>query len=199
MKQLLSQRPIVVALAGPNGAGKTTFYRTYLRPSGLRFVNADVVALELGVDPYRAAKLADGLRRHMMEQRESFIFETVFSDLVGAKLAFLKEAERSGYTVVLFFIGIAGPDVSDQRVTMRVLKGGHDVPPDKIVERYPRVMSNLKRALGELANVRVYDNSDLKTPYRLAAIKENGQKIKLHEPVPEWLRVLLPEIDIQSS
>jgi predicted ABC-type ATPase len=134
-----------------------------------------------------------------MEQRESFIFETVFSDLVGAKLAFLKEAERSGYTVVLFFIGIAGPDVSDQRVTMRTLKGGHDVPADKIVERYPRVMSNLKRALAELSNVRVYDNSDLKTPYRLVAIKENGQKIKLHEPVPEWLQVLLPEIDIQSS
>jgi predicted ABC-type ATPase len=64
--------------------------------------------------------------------------------------------------VVLFFIGIEGAEVSDERVAMRVLKGGHDVPADKIVERFPRVMANLKRALTELSNVRVYDNSDLK-------------------------------------
>ena len=192
MRRILSRRPIVVALAGPNGAGKTTFYRTYLRTSGLRFVNADVVARDLGVDAYKAAKLADSLRRQLVQQRESFIFETVFSDPVGDKLTFLKEVERSGYTVVLFFIGIDGPEVSDQRVTMRVLKGGHDVPADKIEERYPRVMSNLKRALAELPNVRVYDNSDLNRPYRLVATVENGQGIELHDPIPGWLRALLP-------
>lgn len=163
-----------MALSGPNGAGKTTFYRTYLRPSGLRFVNADVVARELGVDPYKAAKLAEGLRLQLIEQGESFIFETVFSDPVGHKLAFLKDAERCGYTVVLFFIGLDGPETCNERVAMRVLKGGDDVPAEKLLERYPRVMSNLKRALVELSNVRVYDNSDLRRPYRLVATMENG-------------------------
>jgi predicted ABC-type ATPase len=155
-------------------------------------VNADVVARDLGVDAYKAATLADSLRRQLVQQRESFIFETVFSDPVGDKLTFLKEVERSGYTVVLFFIGIDGPEVSDQRVTMRVLKGGHDVPADKIKERYPRVMSNLKRALAELSNVRVYDNGDLNRPYRLVATVENGQGIELRDPIPGWLRTLLP-------
>jgi predicted ABC-type ATPase len=194
MKELLDQRPILVALAGPNGAGKTTFYRAYLQASGLRFVNADVVARDLRVDPYRAAKLADALRRQLIEQRESFIFETVFSDPVGDKLSFLKEAEAAGYTVVLFFIGIDGADISDQRVAMRVLKGGHDVPADKVKERYPRVMWNLKRALGELSNVRVYDNSDLRNPYRLIATVEKriGLDLMLVGPTPEWLRELLP-------
>jgi len=192
MKRLLSQRPIIVALAGPNGAGKTTFYRTYLRPSGLRFVNADVIALDLRVDTYEAAKVADSLRRQLVEQRESFIFETVFSDPVGDKLAFLKEAESLGYSVVLFFIGIKGPDVSDQRVAMRVLKGGHDVPGDKLRERYPRIMNNLRRALLELPNVRVYDNGDLKRPYRLVATREDGREVELHGPTPEWLRAVLP-------
>jgi len=193
MKRLLSQRPIIVALAGPNGAGKTTFYRTYLRPSGLRFVNADVIALDLRVDTYEAAKVADSLRRQLVEQRESFIFETVFSDPVGDKLAFLKEAESLGYSVVLFFIGIKGPDVSDQRVAMRVLKGGHDVPGDKLRERYPRIMNNLRRALLELPNVRVYDNGDLKRPYRLVATREDGREVELHGPTPDWLRAVLPE------
>jgi predicted ABC-type ATPase len=192
VKEILNRRPIVVALAGPNGAGKTSFYRAYLKPSGLRFVNADVIALELQIDAYRAAGLADELRRQLIEQRESFIFETVFSDPVGDKLEFLKAAERAGYSVVLFFIGVAGPAVSDERVAMRVAKGGHDVPVDKLVERYPRVMRNLQRALAELSNVRVYDNGDLKRPYRLVATRENGQAVGLHGPVPEWLRGLLP-------
>jgi predicted ABC-type ATPase len=192
MKPLLSRRPILVVLAGPNGAGKTSFYRANLRPSGLRFVNADVVAHELGIDSYSAAKLTEGIRRQLIEQRESFIFETVFSDPVGQKLEFLKDAERSGYTAVLFFIGIENPEISDERVAMRVLKGGHDVPEDKIMERYPRVMKNLQRALAELSNVRVYDNSDLRSPYRLVATKENGQAIELHQPTPDWLKPLLP-------
>jgi predicted ABC-type ATPase len=191
MRDLLSQRPIVVALAGPNGAGKTAFYRTYLQPAGLRFVNADILARDLGVDAYRAAKLADGLRRQLIEQRVSFVFETVFSDPVGDKLAFLKEAESSGYAAVLFFIGIGSPDICDERVAMRVLKGGHDVPANKVKERYPRVILNLKRALAELANVRVYDNGDLRSPYRLVATVKNRSGIELHGP-PEWLRLLLP-------
>jgi len=144
------------------------------------------------VDTYEAAKVADSLRRQLVEQRESFIFETVFSDPVGDKLAFLKEAESLGYSVVLFFIGIKGPDVSDQRVAMRVLKGGHDVPGDKLRERYPRIMNNLRRALLELPNVRVYDNGDLKRPYRLVATREDGREVELHGPTPEWLRAVLP-------
>jgi predicted ABC-type ATPase len=192
VKEILNRRPIVVALAGPNGAGKSSFYRAFLKPSGLRFVNADVLANDLKIDAYGAARLADGLRRQLIEERESFIFETVFSDPVGEKLEFLKEAERAGYAVVLFFIGISGSAVSDERVAMRVAKGGHDVPAEKIAERFPRVMRNLQRALAELSNVRVYDNSDLMHPYRLVATRENGQAVELHGPVPEWLGALLP-------
>ena len=192
MIEILTRRPIVVALAGPNGAGKTSLYRTYLQRSGLRFVNADILSLELHLDAYEAAKLADRLRRQLIEQRESFIFETVFSDPVGDKLSFLKEVGSIGYAAILFFIGIDSPQASDDRVAMRVSKGGHDVPATKIVERYPRVMHNLQRALKELANVRVYDNSDLKRPYRLVATREDARDLKLYKPTPAWLRPLLP-------
>jgi len=107
----LDRRPVIVALAGPNGAGKTTFYHAHLQPAGLRFINADVLARELNLDPYAAAHVAEALRRQLVEQRESFVFETVFSDPVGDKLTFLKEAAATGYTVVLCFIGISGPEV----------------------------------------------------------------------------------------
>jgi predicted ABC-type ATPase len=192
VKPLLDRRPIVVALAGPNGAGKSTFFAAHLARTGLYFVNADVLALSLTMDPYAAAKLAGTIRQQLVEQRESFVFETVFSDPVCEKLEFLKAAEEVGYTVVLIFIGIAGPEISDERVLMRVLQGGHNVPPNKLVERFPRVMNNLKKALAELSNVWVFDNSDMNQKYRLVAKIENGKGIELHEPTPKWLRALLP-------
>src|SRR5215469_5458738 len=103
----LDRRPIVVALAGPNGAGKTTFYYAHLQPAGLRFVNADILARELNLDPYVAADLASSLRQELVNQRESFVFETVFSDPVGDKLSFLKRIAEIGYTVLLCFIGVS--------------------------------------------------------------------------------------------
>jgi predicted ABC-type ATPase len=188
---LLDRRPVIVALAGPNGAGKSTFYRAHLAPSGLRFVNADQLALQLKIDPYRASDMADAVRRDLVSVRESFIFETVFSDPVGDKLAFLQEAQKAGYTVVLFFIGIDGTETSRERVAMRVVKGGHDVPTPKLQARYARAIENLRRALVTLSNVAVYENSDLREPYRLVAEVREGQ-LRIFPPIPEWLRPLLP-------
>ena len=37
-----------MAIAGSNGSGKTTFFDAHLSETGLRFVNADELALELG-------------------------------------------------------------------------------------------------------------------------------------------------------
>jgi predicted ABC-type ATPase len=186
------RRPILIALAGPNGAGKTTFYHAHLKQAGLRLVNADVIARELNTSPYDSAAIAEAVRLQLIQQRESFVFETVFSDPVGDKLAFLKAAAASGYTVLLCFIGISGTDVSEQRVAMRVSQGGHDVPSDKLLSRYPRILANLKAALRELPHVRVYDNDDLRIPYRLVAVSEAGSTTSTHPPLPAWLKALLP-------
>jgi predicted ABC-type ATPase len=193
ISSVLDQRPIVVALAGPNGAGKTTFYHAHLQPAGLRLVNADVVGRELNMEPYAAAKIADAIRRELVRQRESFVFETVFSDPVGDKLSFLHEAARAGYTVLLCFIGISGPKVSEERVAMRVSQGGHDVPAEKLIARYPRILTNLKAAIGEVPYVWIFDNDDLGTPFRHVAVCESGQSVQLHQPVPAWLRKVLPQ------
>jgi len=192
MKLPLDGRPVVVAIAGSNGAGKTTFYYSHLQAAGLRFVNADVLARELAVDAYTAARVADSIRRELMAQRESFVFETVFSDPAGDKLAFLREAGAAGYNVILCFIGIAGPEVSDERVAMRVSQGGHDVPMEKLTERFPRTLANLKAALAELPHVRVFDNSDLRNAFRLVAVIEKGAIRVLKRPAPKWLKGLLP-------
>ena len=183
----LGRRPIIVVLAGPNGAGKTTFYEAHLKASGLRFLNADVLAGELGIDAYQAAEVAAKLRQEFVSQGESFIFETVFSDPAGDKLTFLKQAAQQGYTVVVCFIGVADSDCSEERVAMRVSQGGHDVPTDKLNARFPRTMANLKRATRELPCVLAFDNDDLRTPFRLAATFQNGRRTFLAKSIPSWL------------
>ncbi|MGD0775594.1 MAG: AAA family ATPase [Candidatus Solibacter sp.] len=190
----LDRRPVIVAIGGPNGAGKTTFYHAHLQPAGLRFVNADVLARQLNMEPYAAARLADSLRRELLRQGESFVFETVFSDPVGEKLAFLQTAMQAGYSTVLCYIGIPGPEVSEQRVAMRVSQGGHDVPTEKLTARFPRTLVNLQAAIGELPQVWVFDNGDLRVPFRLVAVFENGRIVQMHKPVPKWLRPLLPAL-----
>ena len=188
----LDRRPILVAIAGPNGAGKSTFFRSFLEDGGLPFVNADVLAARLGLDAYSAAGLADSIRKDLIAEERSFIFETVFSDPSGDKLAFLKQASALGYSVVLFFIAASGPEISEERVALRVMQGGHDVPSDKIRQRFPRILENLRAAIPSLPHVFILDNSDLRTPYRLIAIYENGVARFKVDPVPAWLGPLLP-------
>jgi predicted ABC-type ATPase len=182
------QRPIVVAIAGPNGAGKTTFFHAHLASAGLRFVNADVLALELGLGAGAAMAMANSLRRALVQRRESFVIET-FSDPVGDTLKFLAEASALGYTVVLCYIGLASAAMSEERVAMRVTQGGHDVPSDKLKTRFPRTLANLHAGIRQLPHVLVFDNSDLQRAYRLVATFERGRCLTRAEPLPPWLHV----------
>ena len=188
--KLLERRPILLALAGPNGAGKTTFYDAHLSGFAFRFVNADDLARQLELDPYSAAEAADRIRKEMFARRESFVFETVFSDPVGDKIGFLKQAAQSGYSVVLLFIGIMDSEQSEQRVAMRVSQGGHNVPAEKLTARFPRTLANLATAIRELPVVLIFDNNDLRDPFRPIATYENGKQKWSHKPIPKWLKAI---------
>ena len=181
-------QPVLVALAGPNGAGKTTFYHAHLKAAGLRFLNADEISRELGIDAYEAAQVITVLRRELVRQRESFVLETVFSDPVGDKLGFLKDAALAGYKVVLCFIGISGPKTSEERVAMRISQGGHAVPTEKLISRFPRILANLKAAVHVLPYAVLFDNDDLRTPFRKVAIYVNGKRVWSARPTPAWLK-----------
>ncbi len=184
----LDARPIIVALAGPNGAGKSTFFAAHLQAAGLRFVNADDFARELNLGAYEAAELANQVRQALVASRESFVFETVFSDPVGEKVGFLSAAARAGYAVVLCFIGLDSARTSEQRVAMRVLQGGHDVPTEKLTVRFERTLQNLQCAIRGLPSAHVFDNSDLKQPFRKVAEFQDGKAVALFAPVPAWLK-----------
>ena len=185
----LDERPLIIALCGPNGAGKSTFHAAHLAPAGLPFLNADTLARQLGLDAYKARDLVALYRDRLVQARASFVFETVLSDPAGEKVEWLRRAADAGYHFVLIFIRLASAAQSDERVALRVHQGGHDVPAEKVRERFPRTLRNLARAIRRLPHVRIYDNSDLLAPYREVATFDHGAPDRAK--LPAWLAKLL--------
>ena len=91
----------------------------------------------------------------------------------------------------MIFVGIAGPQVSEDRVAMRVSRGGHDVPTEKLKARFPRTIANLKAAIRELPHVLVFDNDDLSKPFRRVAVFEQGRLIDAAASMPGWVKGVL--------
>lgn len=176
--EVLASRPIAIAIAGSNGAGKSTFYYAHLVDCGLRFLNADELAAQLDISAYDAAEAMAELRRALVAAGESFVFETVLSDPIGEKVEMLREWAQSGYNVVMVFIQIQNTETSIERVSMRVAKGGHDVPDEKLLARFERTNANLERAIERLPYVIVFDNSRLEEPYVHVATYINGRQQK---------------------
>ncbi len=176
---LASPAPKLWVLVGSNGAGKSTFFNRFLRSSGLRFVNADEIALTLESEtlqerPYLAAQIADAVRRDLIRDRQSFCMETVFSDPQGEKVQWLRDVQQGGYLVVLIWLRIASPALSIARVQQRVESGGHDVPDAKLLERFPRTQRNARAALGFVDAGFVLDNSADEPRFRLVEIWRRG-------------------------
>lgn len=194
-REIFDRRPIAVAIAGPNGAGKSTFFDTQLRLGGMRFVNADDIARELEIGAYAAADVAADIRRDLVESGESFVFETVLSDPDGSKVEFLHGLSERGYTVVLCFIGLESVDLSDQRVSIRVSQGGHDVPYAKLEARFSRTLKNLARAVERLPHVLILDNSAFGKPPRTVAELHQHALVYLADDVPAWFRPLADQLE----
>ena len=112
---------------------------------------------------------------------KSFAFETVFStkDIP----TFLKAAKQKGYKIVLHYILTERAEINIARVAKRVREGGHDVPREKIIERYDLTTAILPRLIDFADNAIVYDNSGAKLNFFL--IKENNE-IKILDGAPDW-------------
>jgi len=158
-------RPTIYLIAGCNGAGKTTFAKEFLpkEVKCLRFLNADEIARGLSpLDPSAGAvKAARLLLREVHEairDGETFGLESTISGLTYIRV--LRDAQRRGYAVKLFYLWLPSAEVAVRRVRERVRKGGHDVPAADVCRRFERSLRNLVREYLPLADEwRILDNS----------------------------------------
>ena len=106
----------------------------------------------------------------------------------------LKEAQEKGFKNYLYFIATDNPELNQKRVRDRVLQGGHDVPPDKIISRYFRCLENVRQTFPYLYRGFFFDSTE-STRY-LAEYHSVKQELILHVPdeeLPDWFRKYILE------
>ena len=99
------------------------------------------------------------------------------------------------------------------RVRSRVVQGGHDIPEERIRERYTRSRLNLIRALPRLTELLLYDNSEEADPRTgtpgtgpepslvLRLVQGKVRETCVLTRVPEWAKPILAaalQLDLTS-
>ena len=194
-----AHRPVLIIIAGPNGSGKTTITSQILHHEWLEnsvYINPDQVAQERfgdwnsAVAVRQAAEYCAGWRERCLSDRQSMIFETVFS--ADDKIDFVRRAKQAGFFIRLFFVCTESPMINAARIAGRVMKGGHDVPIAKIISRYQKSIINCKIATSMADRVYLYDNSLDGYEARILFRFSNGSLVKHYsDNVPQWAHLLL--------
>ncbi len=82
------------------------------------------------------------------------------------------DAKSLQFEIRLTYVILDSPDRNVERVKLRVAKGGHDVPKDRIVARYSRSLDQLPWFLEQADQASIFDNSGASP--RLIGRKQEG-------------------------
>ena len=209
MRRKRRSSPLIQVLAGTNGAGKSSVAGAMIRARNVDYFNPDEATRKLlDSDPgmplaeanSRAWKQGKRLLETAIASRRTFAFETT---LGGHTIpALLERAHSGGIAVRVWFVGLEGVQMHLDRVRSRVAAGGHDIPEEKIRERYDRSRENLIRLLPVLSELRLFDNSAERDPHTGAArpwviLSMTGRRIVEACPladVPEWAKPIVTAV-----
>ena len=178
------QTPRVVIFAGPNGAGKSTHADAILAALGVEtFVNADYIARGLSgrntdVVAFEAGRIMLRRLQQLGNSGVDFAFESTLSSRTFAP--FLRKLQAQGYQVVIYYFSLANATLAVNRVKIRVLQGGHDVPADVVRRRFRRSLSNFFTIYAPLANQwALFDNSS--SPQALPVAAQMAEELTITE------------------
>ena len=190
-----TSRPKLWIVAGPNGSGKSTLYDTTLIDDFGRsvwIINPDLLTQRIidqeqlaRIDANREAVerimawLQASLRTHQTVGVETVLSTDKYRPLVEA-------AGANGFEICLIYVFLRSPELNVERVRMRVARGGHDVPHEKIVARFQRSLDQLPWFLDHAERAYIFDNSGAEP--RLVAEKLEDGAIALDPDAPAILR-----------
>jgi predicted ABC-type ATPase len=139
-----------------------------------------------------ARQWADARRAALLSGGQSFVSETVFSH--PSKVALIVDAQQAGFAVVLLVVCLDDPQRLLARVRQRVSEGGHSVPSDRILARYPRTLHNLAQAVRLADMAMLYDSGGGKgkvnRPVRVAVCRGEDTRV-LVKVLPTWAQQVL--------
>lgn len=188
--------PTLYVLGGANGAGKTTWYQSGVLNNAINpalpFINLDMIVLdELGgyttENLASAEQIARERMKELVEQRKHFIIESNLSK--SADYDWIGLMRKNGYDTVLFFLGTNDVEINKNRVTARVLEGGHAVANAIIEQRYHMGLTYLKAKLLDFSDATLIDVSG-HMAQRMAQLKNGWITYKDPECLP-WVHAAL--------
>lgn len=145
-------RPVFWIVAGPNGSGKSSAYQDSDIESFARtvwIINPDLLTARIRVVEGLAqgdANLAAVQRIETWLEASIRAYQTVGVETVLSTDKYRRlvlAAKALGFEIRLTYVILDSPERNIERVKLRVAKGGHAVPEDKIVERYRRSLDQL--------------------------------------------------------
>jgi predicted ABC-type ATPase len=158
--------PTINVLAGVNGAGKSSIGEQNFNTEGAPIFNPDTVARKIrqlhpDIPSHLANAQAWQIGKSLLEQAIAEKCDYRFETTLGGNTitSLLMEAARSGHRLQVWFCGLESAELHIRRVRARVAAGGHDIPEEKIRERWTRSRENLIRLLPFIHHLRVFDNS----------------------------------------
>lgn len=192
--------PAFWIIAGPNGSGKSTLYgsrrdaiygNTIISDPDRPFwiINPDLLASRISHTeglPADRANLEAVIRieawlKASIKAHQSIGVETVLSTDKYRRL--VRAAKRRGFEFRLVYVILDAPELNVGRVDLRVRKGGHSVPTEKIKERWQRSLNQLPWFLNEADWALLFDNSET---LRIVGRKRDGVVV-LDETAPSAL------------
>jgi predicted ABC-type ATPase len=163
-------------LAGANGAGKSSLMGAMLLQQGVEYFNPDQAARRIlsanllsgnsGISQLEANSAAWHEGKRLLERAITEKLDFAFETTLGGKTItnLLDKALAEGIEVRIWYVGLDSVERHIARVRSRVAQGGHDIPEEKIRERYTQSRLNLIRLLPRLTELLLYDNSEEADP-----------------------------------
>ena len=198
--------PGIYVLAGTNGAGKSSLMGAMLSLQGVEYFNPDQAAQRIllanpGLSQLEANSAAWHEGKRLLERAVTEELDFAFETTLGGKTItrLLEPAISEGIEVRIWYVGLDSAERHIARVRSRVAHGGHDIPEDKIRERYTQSRLNLIRLLPRLTELLVYDNSEEADPRTgvpepellLHLVQGKVREMCELTRVPQWAKAIL--------
>lgn len=192
-----AERPAFWIVAGPNGSGKSSLYGNtdieafdqsiwIINPDLLTLRIQQVEMLSLFEANLQAVERIEKWLESSIRAHQTVGVETVLSTDKYRRLVLM--AKERQFDFKLIFVMLQTPEMNVARVRIRVRKGGHAVPEEKITARWWRSLAQLPWFLEHADQAAIYDNSG-NLPL-LIGRKENNE-VHIDQNAPLALREAL--------
>lgn len=176
------ERPAFWIVAGPNGSGKSSLYgNTEIEAfdQSIWIINPDLLTariqqvekLPLLDANVQAVTRIEAWLEASINAHQTVGVETVLSTDKYRRL--VQAAKAREFEFRLIYVMLESPDLNVERVRLRVAKGGHDVPEERIRGRWTRSLAQLPWFLDQADQAALFDNSGARP--RLIGRKQAGQ------------------------